>query len=387
MTIRPRPEIEAVTSSTHGGFDSVEFARLGLDFKAVIDFSANINPFGPSPKALAALQGAAVDRHPDPEATELRRLIAAREGIGTESILVGNGSAELIRLLAIAYLRAGDRVLIVEPTFGEYGVSSAMMGAQVRDHRARPEDGFRLNVEMAAHQIEKERPRLVFLCNPNNPTGTYLSRRDVERLLAACEGTLLVVDEAFVTFVADAWSSIPLTKEGNLLVLRSMTKDYALAGLRLGYAVAHREIIVALAKVRPPWSVNALAQAAGVAALLDERHLRESLAELARAKEALIASLADLEWKVLPSMTHFFLVEVARSRPFRRRAPEGQSWEARARQVGAGAAFRRILLEQGILVRDCASFGLPACVRIATRRPEENRRLIETIRRSFKLSA
>jgi histidinol-phosphate/aromatic aminotransferase/cobyric acid decarboxylase-like protein len=136
-----------------------------------------------------------------------------------------------------------------------------------------------------------------------------------------------------------------------------MTKDYALAGLRLGYAVGHVLIIAALSRVRPAWNVNALAQAAGLAALGDEVHRQQSLQALAQAREELVTGLAKLGLPPLPSATHFFLV-----------------------RVGDGAAFRQALLRQGILVRDCASFGLPAYVRIATRRPEENARLLEAIR-------
>jgi histidinol-phosphate/aromatic aminotransferase/cobyric acid decarboxylase-like protein len=139
-------------------------------------------------------------------------------------------------------------------------------------------------------------------------------------------------------------------------VLRSMTKDYALAGLRLGYAVGHRRAIAALERVRPAWNVNALAQAAGLAALADESHLQASLAALRAAKEALLAGLRPLGLAPLASEVHFFIME-----------------------VGQGRAFREGLLRQGILVRDCASFGLPAYVRIATRHPEENARLLAAI--------
>jgi len=146
-------------------------------------------------------------------------------------------------------------------------------------------------------------------------------------------------------------------KLDNVLVLRSMTKDYALAGLRLGYAVGAEKWIAALAHVRPPWSVNALAQAAGIAALRDEQHLRRSLELLTAAKAELTAALAELGMKVLPSAAPFFLVRVSN-----------------------GAAVRRALLHKAMLVRDCASFGLPEYIRICTRRPEENARLVAALR-------
>jgi histidinol-phosphate/aromatic aminotransferase/cobyric acid decarboxylase-like protein len=167
--------------------------------------------------------------------------------------------------------------------------------------------------------------------------------------------TLFIVDEAYLAFAATACSSLTIGMN-NILVLRSMTKDYALAGLRLGYAVSHEDVIDALERVRPPWSVNSMAQAAGVAVLADEEHLQSSLDRLARANEALVTGLRKLGLTPFPSAVHFFLVPVE-----------------------DGAAFRRQLLRQKIMVRDCASFGLPAYVRIATRRPEENSRLLDAI--------
>jgi len=164
--------------------------------------------------------------------------------------------------------------------------------------------------------------------------------------------TLFVVDEAYLAFAAEARSTLNLDC-ANILVLRSMTKDYALAGLRLGYAAGHYPPIIAmLAQARPAWNVNALAQAAGVAALADQPYLQRCLHQLISARAQLADKLAALGLLPVPSATHFFLVE-----------------------VGSGALFRRTLLEQGLLVRDCASFGLPAYVRIATRRPAENERL------------
>ncbi|MFQ5856527.1 MAG: pyridoxal phosphate-dependent aminotransferase [Anaerolineae bacterium] len=187
-------------------------------------------------------------------------------------------------------------------------------------------------------------------------TGIILPPEFIATWAHAHPQTLFVVDEAYLRFAPGLRSTLTVDEE-NILVLRSMTKDYALAGLRLGYAVGHEAVIAALARVRPPWNVNALAQAAGVAALSDEAHLQRSLSRLAEAKQALVAGLSELGLVPLPSAVHFFQVP-----------------------VGDGAAFRRVLLSHGILVRDCASFGLPAYVRIATRRPEENAHLLNALR-------
>jgi histidinol-phosphate aminotransferase len=167
--------------------------------------------------------------------------------------------------------------------------------------------------------------------------------------------TLFVVDEAYIQFV-DGLASAANPRVGNVLVLRSMTKDYALAGLRLGYAFGPKPVIDALVRVRPPWSVNALAQAAGVAALGDREHLCDSMRKLRQAKRTLVAGLNALGLRPVPSATHYFLL-----------------W------ADEGRAFRRALMSKQILVRDCASFGLPGYVRIATRMPEENARLLAAI--------
>ncbi len=351
MPIRPRPEIERVPPVTHGGFHS-EHATDWLDF------SSNVNPFGPSPRIWDAMRAVPIGQHPDPRAAPLREVLAEVEGVDARQVLVGNGSVELIYHLAVAYLRVGDRVLVVEPTFGEYAVAAAIMGAEVIRWRTRPEENFALDVDALLHLAHQVNPRLLFLCNPNNPTGTFLGRDAIEQLLRGCPDTLLVLDEAFIRFVADAWSSRELLAFDNLLVLRSLTKDYALTGLRVGYARAAPTIIEALEKVQPPWSVNALAQAAAIAALHDKAHLRDSLAALAHAKDTFIRDLTRVGWRVIPSATNFFLM-----------------------QVPSASELARQLRERKIVVRDCTSFGLPAFVRIATRKPEENARLVSVLER------
>jgi histidinol-phosphate aminotransferase len=348
--MQPRPALERVPPVPHGGHHSA------LPPGDLLDFSANINPFGPSPRIWQAMQAVDIARHPEPRAAPLRRALAAQHGIDPAALLVGNGAADLIYQLATAYVRPGDRVLIVAPTFGEYAAAAAMMGAQVVEHRLAPASGFALDVAALAQQAQHLQPRLLFLCNPNNPTGSYQPYEAVAHLLRACPDTLLVLDEAFVNFVAAPWQAASLLAHNNLLILRSMTKDYALTGLRLGYVIAAPEIIAALEKVQPPWSVNALAQAAGLAALQDAAHLRRTLAALAQAKHTLASRLHALQLPPLPSAAHFWLLPV----------PDAAAWQA-------------ALLERRILVRDCTSFGLPRHIRIAARREEDNCQLLEAL--------
>ena len=348
--IQPRPELAYVPVVVHGGFDS---ARAAVD---LLDFSANINPFGPSPRIWDAMRAVDVARHPDPRAAPLRAFLAEHERLDVGQVLAGNGSTELIYSLANAYLRPGDHVLIVGPTFGEYAAAAALMGAQVITLHTRPEDGFQLDIDELLALARQYTPRMIFLCNPNNPTGTFLAQAQIARLLGGCPGALLVLDESFISFVADGWPARDLLDAGNLVVLRSLTKDYALTGLRVGYALAAPDVIAALLKAQPPWSVNGLAQAAALAALQDAVHLRDSLATLARAKAGLVQQLAQLGFAPLPSHVHFFLLPV-------------RSAKQRAQR----------LLERRILVRDCSSFGLPTFLRIAAQLPEANQRLIAAL--------
>ncbi len=359
MTIRPfpapRPSILATAQAYHGALDYVELEQGGIAPQDVLDFSVNSNPFGPSPHVIEVVRNVALDRYPDREALALRRALANHLAVSPDQIMIGNGTAELIHLLAVVYVQPGDRVVIIGPTFGEYARAAQLLGATVTESTAQAQTGFAIDPAAVSNLIEKSQPRLVFICRPNNPTGVVLPLPVLDGWAAAAPETLFVVDEAYLAFAAPATSALALGQP-NIVLLRSMTKDYALAGLRLGYAVGHPQVVAALAQTRPAWNTNALAQAAGVAALADQAYLQHTLVLLGQAKADLVAGLARLGLQPLPSDVHFFLVE-----------------------VGDGAGFRRALLRQGILVRDCASFGLSAHVRIAPRRPVENERLLAAI--------
>jgi threonine-phosphate decarboxylase len=350
VIILPRPPV------VHGGLDLGELRGLGLRPEDVLDFSANVNPYGPPPAVREALASVPLDRYPDRDCLELRDALADSLGVSAACILPGNGASELIWLVALAFLQPGDRVFVLGPTFSEYARAARLVRARVFTCRAPPEQGFIPDLGVIAGRLRSLRPRLVFLCNPNNPTGTVLPPDEIAAWARRHPRTLFVVDEAYLAFAAGSDSPLAFPAE-NVLVLRSLTKDCGLAGLRLGYAVGAEDLIAALRQAQPPWSVNALAQVAGVAALRDPDHRRASLERLARAKQELVAGLTRLGLEPVPSAVHFFLL--------------------RARD---GAAFRQALLRRGILVRDCASFGLPAHVRIAARRPAENERLLHVVR-------
>jgi histidinol-phosphate aminotransferase len=367
--LAPRPEAAGVRAVLHGGIDYGELEELGLEPSQVLDFSANLNPFGPAPVVQRAVRTLlrespdAVARYPDSLSLRLRRALAERLAVDAESLVVGNGSTELIRLLALAYFGRGDRVLLVQPTFGEYEVACRIAGASVVTEQLSPGRDFELDVDGMVSNIGRWRPKGVFLCNPNNPTGRYLPREAVERIVKSARGALVVLDEAYITFVDETWDSISLAcgdaveQMGSLVVLRSMTKDYGMAGLRLGYAVAGREVICMLRRICPPWNVNALAQEAAIAAIGDDDYLERTRKELSKAKRYLVRELSAMDWPPVPSEANFFLV-----------------------RVGDAGQVRRELLKRGLLVRDCTSFGLGGYVRIAARSMGDCRRLVAALK-------
>jgi histidinol-phosphate aminotransferase len=354
MATSPRPELEKIPDCPHGVVGERELRQLGLP--AVIDFSASCNPLGMSSRATDALKGLVSSKYPDSSCTALREAIAERMNVSPDNVLFGNGSIELIWLLHLAYLRPNDSVVVFGPTFGEYARAAAIHGGRVLEIRSLQRDDFLLDLEWAKVVLSEPSLRLAFLCNPNNPTGTYLDNKVIENLASSCKEGLLVVDEAYLGFVMGDDIANVTFGDGSIVRLRSMTKDYGLAGLRLGYVLAERDIIQALEKVRPPWSVNAAAQIAGLAALQDEAHLTRARELVAQSKAYLIEQLTHLGLEVMPSMANYLLV-----------------------RVGDGHAFRAELLEHGCGVRDCASFGLPEYIRIGIRSLEDCQQLVSAI--------
>jgi len=357
LSLEPRPEIKNLNECLHGGINHAELQSVGIASKEIIDFSVCTNPYMPPPLIKKVRLGSInVEQYPDTEATELRQRLSMRLQVPPDNILVGSGTTELIRILALAYIRQGDHVLILEPTYGEYEVASVIAGAIPVKQRAKAEDGFAPRLEEAVMLIKKYRPKAVFICNPNNPTGEYLSRYEIEKVLDAIEDSLLILDEAYVAFAEQSWPSADLCSRDNIVILRSMTKDYGLAGLRLGYSIASPEITSNLRRVRPPWNVNAIAQKAGELLLENDSYFEQTRGKIRKARRYLTNGFSRLGFQLLPSDTHFFLVKVGEAKP-----------------------FRSALLKHGILVRDCTSFQLPDYVRIGTRTLPECQRLIATI--------
>ena len=355
--IRPRPEVVSTPLAAHGGpAGSEDEGRRPVR----IDFSVSLNAYGPAPAVLDAIRAAPVDVYPDPEALVPRRAAARRWERPLGEIVFGAGAAELIHAVCQAFLRPGDTVLVPTPTFGEYARAASLCGARVLAGIAEP-PAFALDADAIAAATVKHRPRLAFLCVPNNPTGQVLSRDEVRRVADACVAadTLLVLDQSYDAFLAEPLGTPALPGHPAVLHLRSITKDHALAGVRAAFAVGPVPVVSAVARVRPPWTASTVAQAAATAALSDtgEAHLRDTLPRLRAGREMLDAAFARLRLPPVRGGTHYLLAA-----------------------VGDGARLARRLRDgHGLRVRDCASFGLPGHVRVAARTPSENLDLVRAL--------
>lgn len=350
------------TNRMHGGNLRAAAKRFGIRERDIIDFSSNVNPLGPSRGAVRAVKGSLglLDRYPDPDAAELRTAISRYFGIRKDQVLCGAGSNALIHLIPRA-LRP-RRALVPAPTFSEYAAAVEDSGGEAVLLPLREENGFRMDpvvISLALKGMD-----LAFLCNPNNPTGGILGRSEVMEIAerAGQEGTVLVVDEAFMDF--DDRESVLKEIVGlpNVLCLRAFTKFFGLPGLRAGYAVGAEQLIAGLREKQEPWTVSIPAERAAVAALQDWGHIRKTRELIAREREWLVGELRLLPGvEVFPAAANFIMLKVTSVNP---------------------CLLINSLGERGILVRDCSSFpGLDArFLRIAVRTRRENRRFIKAIR-------
>jgi histidinol-phosphate aminotransferase len=354
--LRPKGYVDRLVSPVHGGVNHAELKRLHLTPDQIIDFSVSVNPFGPPPGIDAVIRQAAIDRYPDSESTEVREVLARKFGLSADQVIVGSGSTEIIRLIATAYFGIGDLVMIPQPTYSEYETACHLVGARMLKPWMLSAPDFRLNIPRIKELVAEYRPDGLFLCNPNNPTGEYLAREPFNGLLYAAGRSLVIADEAYLAFTDEPWDATELIATGHLVVVRSMTKDFALPGLRLGYAFATRQIISGLNRVKPPWNVSAVAQAAAAHVLGQDAYVAECGQKLRVAREFLAAGLRSRGLLPVPSQANFFLVN-----------------------VGNAAAFRQALLARGMLVRDCTSFGLPTYIRLAPRSIADCERLLAAI--------
>lgn len=305
---RIRRDIAAMSAYTPTTSLEVFAQRLGRNAETLIKLDANENPFGPSPRvheALAQLAGAHI--YPDPESGRLRALLADYCGAPAEQILCGAGADELIELIMQLFIEPGDCIINTPPTFAMYSFNAPLYHARAIDVPRR--NDFSLDVEAIERAVQQHKPKLVFLCSPNNPSGNLIPPAQFERLLAL--PTTLVLDEAYIEFAeAESLASQVGTRE-NLIVLRTLSKWAGLAGLRLGYGIFPPALMPHLWKIKQPYNVNVAADAAGQASLHDIDTLRTRVAELVRQRQRLEDALAELPFlHAYPSQANFVLCRV-----------------------------------------------------------------------------
>jgi len=345
--VEPRTALQGIEICEHGG------KREKDEVDGVIDFSTNLNPYGPPDFVFSAIKGAMlkINTYPDTESRELRKKIAKKCGCEEEEVLVGAGVSELIQLVALAFVK--DRVLMPKHTYGEYELAAKMMGGTINRIEM---PGLHVYPERIVEEMKPD--GVVFLCNPNNPTGQYLGKNELWQIIeeAEREDALIVLDEAYIDFVENAFPSHTFSTR-NLVILRSLTKSYAIPGIRLGYAISSAENIRAMRKVKVPWSVTAFAQRTGSAVLSGAEFLADTRKKIKRNKVKIENRLRERDMHV-ESDANFYVLDVG---------PEKAS------------EVKRVLLKQGLLVRDCTSFGLPSHIRFSVRKEEENERLIDAL--------
>lgn len=328
--------------------------------ESVIDFSTSINPLGASQNVIKAIieSLSSISEYPDPYSRRLKSSIADYIGIDEEYILACNGSIEAIYAIADVFIKEGDSIAILEPTFIEYAYACRKNGAVIRHIMM-----SNLCLDSSILDLIDD-VKMLFICNPNNPTGLLASDNAILKIIEHCynRGILLVLDECFIEFTDIQGYARRVKEFDNLIVVRSLTKAFCLAGLRVGYCIADQGIVRVLSRVKVPWSVNALAQVAGVEALRDKEHLERSKRIIREEKGFLIDNLSGMEWfEPLNSDVNFFLV--------------------RLRGIGS-KELRDMLLAKNILVRDCSNFyGMNnSYIRVSTRLREDNLALIDAVK-------
>jgi histidinol-phosphate aminotransferase len=340
-----------------------EVAReLGMDPSAVIKLASNENPLGPSPAAIAAMEKALQTLHlyPDGNAFYLKQALAKKLEVEPRHLILGNGSNEVIEFVGHALMAAGTDVIVSQYCFAVYPIVTRLFSANLISVPA-VNYGHDLPGMLAAITPQT---RVMFVANPNNPTGTLARREDIVTLLNEIPPhVLLVIDEAYIEFLQDAVDLLPFVQreiKPNLLLMRTFSKIYGLAGLRLGYGIGHPDLIAALEKVRQPFNINSLVQAGAIAALDDSEHVVRTRANNFTGLRFLGERLRELGLELIPSAANFILVKVG----------DGQRVCAR-------------LQEQGVITRPMAGYHLPEFIRISVGTPQENQRCLAALEKAL----
>ena len=339
----------------------IEELEREIGISDTIKLASNENPLGPSPKAVQAIMENAhkLHRYPDGSGYYLKSKLSEKYGVPFDQIILGNGSNELVELIVRTFLSPGEHVIQAFPTFLVYEKIAGGAGGHVTSV---PLSNFRIDLERISQAVTTE-TKIIFINNPNNPTGTVLSKEEMIGFLNEIPDDIIVaLDEAYIEFVSDeeAASGLDLLAGHPLLfVLRTFSKLYGLAGLRIGYGFSSKKIIDYMNRVRQPFNANTLAQAAATAALEDSSFVSRTLKVVREGLAYLYKSLDDMGLEYIPTQTNFFLIKM----------PQG------------GKTIYDLMLRQGVIVRSMDSYGLPDYIRINAGLKEENERFVKTLKK------
>jgi histidinol-phosphate aminotransferase len=332
--------------------------EFGLDEAQIIKLASNENPLGPSPKALAAITRAAgeLTRYPDGSGYDLKTVLAARNRVGAEQIVLGNGSNDILELVAHAFLHPGLSAVMAQHSFAVYSLATQAFGAASIEVPAR-EYGHDLAAMRAAIRDDT---RVVWLANPNNPTGTWLPAAEIKAFIAAVpSGVLVVLDEAYNEYLTpeqQADTAAWLADFPHLILSRTFSKAYGLAALRIGYGLMHPDAAAMLNRVRQPFNVNSLAQAAAIAALEDTDYVRQGYLLNRRGMQQLEAGFRQLGLTFIPSHGNFICVK-----------------------IGDASKVNLALLRRGVIVRPVGNYGMPEFLRVTIGTAQENQRFLDAL--------
>ena len=337
----------------------IEETKRQLGLKEVIKLASNENSLGPSPKAISALKRSlsGVNRYPDAQGYYLKKRLAKFFGLSLENFVLGNGSDELIDVVIKTFMEADENIVISQGTFLEYEII-----AQVNDRKVKkaPLRYFKYDLEAMLKLVDKK-TKLVFIANPNNPTGTYVTKYEVAEFINALpESVVVVFDEAYDAFidVDDYPDSLSyLKKKKRIIILRSFSKAYGLAGLRLGYAIAAPELVTYMERIRQPFNVNLLAQVAGLAALEDKDFLKKTRRMILEGKDFIYQELSRMGLGYVLSVANFILVDVGRD---------------------SQEVFKSCL-KFGVIVREMSQYGLANFIRVTIGTQKENQRFLRVL--------
>lgn len=338
----------------------IEEVKRELGLKEVYKLASNENPYPPTTAVRKAIvkELKELNRYPDGNCFVLRQAIVRQWGVEPEQIVFGNGSDEIIVMVTKAFAGEGDEILTAHPTFLIYEIATKVSGATIR---LIPLKDFRYDLN-AIRQAVTERTKVIFIANPNNPTGTYVPQQEVESFLRDLPKDIVVFfDEAYFEFVGkkDFPDSLRLLERyPNIIFTRTFSKAYSLAGLRVGYGIANKEMIDILNRVREPFNVNSLAQAAAVAALKDQPRYLKMVRGLNQEKEKMYKGLRALKVSFVESATNFILIDL---------------------KADSLAATQK-LLRKGVIVRDMSFWGMENCIRVSVGTPQENKKFIQALK-------